>query len=443
MSGLVMEVRRAKREDADAIALVNDRSIRLTATGYYSPGQIEAWASGVSVGKVAAMIDDTVTFVAVVDRRVVGFANLVVPEGEVDQLYVDPAVGRRGVARALCAAIEAEATVRGIARITTTASLLAAPAFARFGYSEVRRVLRPFNGETFPVVVMAKALVSGVLNDVARSASEGDLVGQTGAVDEELLAGGVANAGAVTRVGGHVLRPSNPHSATIHRFLRSLRAAGFEGASLPVGIDEDGRERLVFIDGAVPVPPFPAWAQADTALASTATLIRRFHEASSRFEPDGCSWSEELADPEGGSIVCHNDVCLENVVFRDGVAVGLLDFDFAAPGRPIYDLVQFARMCVPVDDDLSASRLGWIPADRPARLRLVADVYGLTSAQRDEFLRILGDSIVRGGEFVRRRVEAGDPNFIRMWTDMGGMERFDRRRQWWSGHQKEFAKALS
>ncbi len=63
-----------------------------------------------------------------------------------------------------------------------------------------------------------------------------------------------------------------------------------------------------------------------------------------------------MADPAGGRIVCHNDVCLENVVFRDGLAVGLLDFDFAAPGRPAYDLAQMARMCVPVDDDVSATR---------------------------------------------------------------------------------------
>ena len=28
-------------------------------------------------------------------------------------------------------------------------------------------------------------------------------------------------------------------------------------------------------------------------------------------------------------------------------------------------------------------------------------------------------SISRGGEFVRRRVEAGDPNFVRMWDEMG------------------------
>jgi hypothetical protein len=262
-------------------------------------------------------------------------------------------------------------------------------------------------------------------------------------VDEEVLAGGVANAGAVARVGEYLLRPSNAHTESIHRFLSALRAAGFEGAPLPVGVDGDGRERLRFIDGDVPLPPYQAWVQADTALASIATLMRRFHDAARTFDPAGCTWSEELADPADGPIVCHNDVCLENVVFRDGIAVGLIDFDFAAPGRPLFDLVQFARMCVPVDDDQSAARQGWTPAGRPARLRLLADAYGLDLAERHELQRILGDSIVRGGEFVRRRVEAGDPNFIRMWNEMGGMERFDRRRRWWTEHEREFLKALS
>ena len=259
---------------------------------------------------------------------------------------------------------------------------------------------------------------------------------------EEQLTGGVANAGAVTRRGDHVLRPSNPHSTSIHRFLSSLRGAGFEGASEPVTIDADGRERLVFITGDVPLPPYPAWAQADAALGSVAMLMRRFHDASRSFDPSRSTWSDEMADPDGGPVVCHNDVCLENVVFRDGIAVGLLDFDFAAPGRVLYDLVQMARMCVPVDDDVSATRLGWQAADRPARLRLVADAYGLGDAERIDFLAIMSDSIARGGEFVRRRVLAGDVNFIRMWDEMGGMARFDRRREWWAEHVVQFERAL-
>ena len=154
-----------------------------------------------------------------------------------------------------------------------------------------------------------------------------------------------------------------------------------------------------------------------------------------------------MQDPAGatatGAVMCHNDVCLENVVFRAGNAVALLDFDFAAPGRPIYDLAQMARMCVPIDDDTNAAspRLG---AERPT-----ADACGSSPTSTDstrtdasELLEILSASIARGGEFVRRRVEAGDPNFVRMWDEMGGAARFDRRREWFNEQRGQFVNAL-
>jgi len=260
-------------------------------------------------------------------------------------------------------------------------------------------------------------------------------------VDENLV-GGVANAGQVARSGDFVLRPTNPHSATIHGFLKALRRTGFQGASLPVEIGTDGQERLIYIEGDVPVPPFPAWAQSDQALASIARLISSFHEASRKVAIPPGSWSEEMADPEGGPIICHNDICLENVVFQRGEAVALLDFDFAAPGRPIYDLAAFALMCVPIDDVLSAERRGWASVDGPHRLRLVADIYGLSDSERSELLDHLDRAILRGGAFVQRRVAAGDPNFIRIFEEIGGMERYDRRRRWWETNRAVFAGAL-
>ncbi len=262
-------------------------------------------------------------------------------------------------------------------------------------------------------------------------------------VDEEQLAGGVANAGRVTRVGDSVLRPSTPHSVSIHRLLRWLRAGGFDGVPMPVGIDPDGRERLKFRAGDVAVPPYPMWAQTNQALASIASLLRRFHDASRSFDHSGATWSSELADPNYyGPVVCHNDVCLENVVFVDDQAIALLDFDFAAPGDPVHDIMRFALMCVPIDDDVNAARLGWRPADKAERLRLIADTFGLDLAGRQQLLAALSRTIAGGGEFVRRRVQAGDPGFVKMWYEMGGAERFDRRRRWWAGHQDGFVKAL-
>jgi phosphotransferase family enzyme len=259
----------------------------------------------------------------------------------------------------------------------------------------------------------------------------------------EILPGGVANAGAVVRRGEFVLRPSNPHSRSVHGFLRELRSAGFEGAPMPVGIQADGRERLAYIKGSVAIPPYPSWARSDETLASIAILLRSFHQASSRIPVGAANWSDELADPAGGSMLCHNDVCLENIVFREGRAIALLDFDFAAPGRPVFDVAAFARMCVPIDDDVSAERVGFESNDRPVRLRLVADSYGLDRDARHELVEHLDRSMRHGGTFVQRRVDAGDQNFIRMLDEMGGMRRYDRRRQWWEMSRGHFVSALA
>ena len=265
---------------------------------------------------------------------------------------------------------------------------------------------------------------------------------QSGGVAEQLLHGGITNVGRVVRVGPHVLRPASPHAGSIHAYLRAVRHAGFEGAPVPLGIDEDGRERLVFIDGEVPVPPYPDWSQSDTALMSIARLLRGLHDAAPGFDPHGLTWNASLADPAGGTLVCHNDVCPENVVFRDGIAVALLDFEFAAPGRPVYDVAHLARLCVPIEDEVDQARLGWRPADRPARLRLVAEAYGLDRDGRAELLTALNDAIDRLEAAVRRSVDAGDPGSVEMWNRTGGSERYDRRRRWWTDHQDQFAAAL-
>jgi hypothetical protein len=264
-------------------------------------------------------------------------------------------------------------------------------------------------------------------------------------VDAEVeLAGGVGNAGAVTRVGNEVLRPTNAHTSTITALLRHLHDAGFDAVPRPLGLAVDGRERVAFIPGDVPVPPFPAWSLTDGVLASAAALLRSFHDAQHGFvPPPDASWSDEMADPEGDTVICHNDVCPENVVFRDGVAVALLDFDFAAPGRPHHDLSQLAKMWVPLDTNEDAARLGRGDLDPFHRLRVVADGYGLPPG-RTEFLDVIAQSIAasRTGGFVRRRIEDGNQAFIDMAASMGGLERYERRHEWFERNRQRFADAL-
>ena len=212
-----------------------------------------------------------------------------------------------------------------------------------------------------------------------------------------------------------------------------------------MGVEPDGRERLVYIPGEVPVPPFPHWSQADSVLASTVALLRRFHDETVGFvAPHGCTWSAELADPEPGqaAVPCHNDVCPENVVYRDGVAVALLDFEFAAPGRRVWDVASLARMCVPIDTDDDAALTGRRGLDPFTRLRVVADAYVLDDDDRVELIEVLGEQFEQAGAFVRRRVEAGETAFAEMWHAMGGQGRYDRRRDWFAAERDRFTDVL-
>ncbi|GGU08398.1 hypothetical protein GCM10010244_38120 [Streptomyces coeruleorubidus] len=74
------------------------------------------------------------------------------------------------------------------------------------------------------------------------------------------------------------------------------------------------------------------------------SLLRRLHETSTAVAVDAhAEWSRDLADPEGGRVLTHNDVGPDNVVFCDGRAAALIDFDLAAPGRPLWDIAITAR----------------------------------------------------------------------------------------------------
>lgn len=263
--------------------------------------------------------------------------------------------------------------------------------------------------------------------------------------DEEQLAGGVGNAGAVVRVGDHVLRPTSAHTPAIHALLHHVRAAGFDGAPEVLGVEPDGRERLRFVPGDVALPPFPAWSLTDEVLASTAALLRRFHDATVGFvAPPGATWSDEMADPSPGPdpVICHADVCPENVVCRGGRAIALLDLEFAAPGRRVWDLASLVRMCGPVDDPEHAARTGRAGLDPAHRLRVGADGYGLGPDERVELLAALDDQMARGGDFVRRRVEAGEPAFVAMWEAGGGETRYERRRAWFAAERPRLLAAL-
>ena len=247
---------------------------------------------------------------------------------------------------------------------------------------------------------------------------------------EQPLAGGMGSGGLVVRVGDTVRRPVRPHTATVAAFLGHLELSGFHGAPRHLGYDEQGREIVEWIDGDVAMPPFPAWAGDERILRGVARLQRAMHEAARTFDPPpGATWdAPNLPSPGARAIVCHNDLCVENVVVRDGEVVAFIDFDFAAPSDPLLDIAIAARHWIPMRDprDIDPELHG---LDHAVRFAAFCDEHGLAITDRELVLDHLAAFLDRALESMRRRAEAGLPAYQRVWA-AGYPEQNRRSRSW-------------
>jgi Phosphotransferase enzyme family len=195
-------------------------------------------------------------------------------------------------------------------------------------------------------------------------------------VSETVLEGGDLNL--VVRIGDTVRRPQGEWSPAVHALLRHFEAVGFDGAPRYLGVDEQGREILSFVQGRPGVAPLP---DDDGVLVALGRLLRRMHEAVVDFEPpQDAAWFTGGEGP----LICHRDLFPPNVILRNGEPVALIDWDFAGPGEPLDDVVSAASHWVPLRTDHEK----WgLPAGRkPERVRLLCDAYGLPAGDRARFV---------------------------------------------------------
>ena len=135
----------------------------------------------------------------------------------------------------------------------------------------------------------------------------------------------------------------------------------------------------------------------------------------------------------------HNDVNLDNVVFRAGRAVALIDFDLAGPGSRAWDVACAVRLWAPLRprDHIADPRRG----REFERLRLFVDSYGMNDSERAEVAEGVQQNYLWFYDLIKSNAAAGYPAFTELWT-VKTMPRAQATTQWHAENKPKIRAAL-
>jgi hypothetical protein len=157
-------------------------------------------------------------------------------------------------------------------------------------------------------------------------------------VSAEIPLGGGALTDGVVRLGDTVRRPSTAAASRVRDVLLHLERAEFDAAPRWLGVDDQNREILSWIEGDtftergrmhpyIGDPPNPVIFSDEQIMASM-RLLRRYHDC---FEDE---------------MICHGDFGPWNLVWRERLPVGIIDFDNVYVGDPADDVAYALRTFV-------------------------------------------------------------------------------------------------
>jgi hypothetical protein len=161
---------------------------------------------------------------------------------------------------------------------------------------------------------------------------------------------------SVVRIGDTVHRSRGPQSVFAAELLTYLGSIDFPYAPRYLGVDEDGRDVLTFIEGGTTDHPSQ---RAPEAYRAGGRMLRALHDATA-------------GHPLAGDAECvtHGDPGAFNTIFRAGVPVAFIDWDISCPGRRLTDLAYMAwTWCIQAQGNVPVR-------DQTVHLRELRDGYG-------------------------------------------------------------------
>jgi thiamine kinase-like enzyme len=173
-----------------------------------------------------------------------------------------------------------------------------------------------------------------------------------GNMDMEFKKGNISE---VRRDGSVVHRDFKPQSKTIHRLLHHLEDKGIAFVPRFLGMSEDNREMLSFVDGET-MEDYPAASDIQARMKTVqaaAKMLREYHDATLDFirHPQDI-WFLKYEGDLDKEVICHNDFAPYNVTFKENIPVGLIDFDTACPAPRIWDVAYAVYRFVPLGSEV-------------------------------------------------------------------------------------------
>lgn len=233
---------------------------------------------------------------------------------------------------------------------------------------------------------------------------------------------------AIVRIGHTVRRPLDANSKFVHELLRFLEHQAFDASPRFLGVDEESREILTYVEGHVAwnsVQPPSIWS--DESLAGVARLTRRLHDLTAGATLAG-----------NAPVVCHNDLSPKNTVYHDlggGYRpVAFIDWDGAAPGEPEDDLARMLWQFLLTSErrlDAASSAKGMV---------VMLDAYGY-QADRTPLLDRIDQNMRDTRNGIRERAASGEPAYRRL-IDLGALEYISNEQEWLRCHCGEFEAVL-
>ncbi len=207
------------------------------------------------------------------------------------------------------------------------------------------------------------------------------------------LQGGQLTPGIV-RVGYTVRRPPKSNATFVHDLLLFLEAQGFRHAPRFLGIDEQGREILSYLEGQT--VPDSGSDVSDDLLVQAAQVIRSYHDVTA---------GSELA--QGHEIVAHNELGPHNTIFHENRLVGFIDWDDAAPGTRLRDFANAVYNYVDVSHWANQTA-----SVQSQRIRLMCAAYGW-----DDPVAIVNDFEADLQQALRNHEQAGRAGAVKVFQE--------------------------